>query len=380
MADTELLLHMDNLVDPVTYVDSSDDTKIITGKPDGNTPIQQDTVFKFTAATLFDGFAQYLELDNDGAFGLLGDYTIECWVYPLTDTQEQILWMHAEGSSKFFEFGLGSVGLRPYISIKSGGVTTISTTTNVLINEWTHIAVSKNGSTTRIYINGVIGVEDVSDFTPALYNDNPVIGKSAIQSNGYVDGYLEEYRLSQIARYGAENFTPAISPFSPEPEFPQHRDYCSVEEVLDVAQKYRTDLDDNNNYGAGAFSTLTAEMVEEIIHEAELWVDSVLRPRFDVREIEALDPFFPPAITTMCKLRAAIILLNRSSIVDPDNSQKKIAMILQNELNAEVSKIVNGTLFDINENLIVPITNPQLQVKPIYTDMGGHYDNGNRNY
>jgi hypothetical protein len=79
----------------------------------------------------------------------------------------------------------------------------------ILPNTWTHIAWAKDGSTIRLYINGVVVASG------AFTTSNNAVRDFSIGSH-YRTGaaaFVDEVRISNVARYGSNNFTPANSAF-----------------------------------------------------------------------------------------------------------------------------------------------------------------------
>jgi hypothetical protein len=90
--------------------------------------------------------------------------------------------------------------------------------TNILVNQWVHIAYVKIGTTAYLYINGVL---DTSITVPATlasddgFSANADYGTIGRYSGGqYYAGYIDEFRISKgIARW-TESFVPPNKPYS----------------------------------------------------------------------------------------------------------------------------------------------------------------------
>jgi len=84
----------------------------------------------------------------------------------------------------------------------AGSTTLFLSSTRISANVWTMISVEREGSVHRLYINGVLEASSSTANRP----DNGVF---AIGRNGFGDfnGYIDELRLSSVARYGGTSFT-----------------------------------------------------------------------------------------------------------------------------------------------------------------------------
>ena len=88
------------------------------------------------------------------------------------------------------------------------------------INEWQHLALVSNAGTLAIYYNGVSQTLNATslvkpDNTPGTgITINPKIGHGdTTKPQDEVMGYMDEFRISTVARYTAD-FTPDTTAFS----------------------------------------------------------------------------------------------------------------------------------------------------------------------
>lgn len=204
-----LLLHMDGANNSTTFTDKSYTPKTVTAF--GNAKISTAQSKFGGASAVFDGNGDYIEFDRgtDLQFGA-GDFTIEGWVN---------LSSLASYQSIFGGYDIGldvqnSTTLVVGYNATPGGfmsrtVSTISTGT------WYHWAMSKTSGTFRLFWNGVQA--GASAVAPAMNNTvvKWVIGKNATNnSSHYLNGYVDEVRVTKgLGRYTA-NFTPSASAFT----------------------------------------------------------------------------------------------------------------------------------------------------------------------
>ena len=143
--------------------------------------------------------------------------TFEAWVFPIAYSTGASTWMfspiHAKGAT-YFNFGVRNGAVRFYWF--DGGYKNVdSTSTNdVPLNTWTHVAVTISASTIKIYVNGVLNI------TSATYTGIATAGANQIEYIGvegnaptYFSGYISNYRLNSTVVYSAA-FTPSTTPLT----------------------------------------------------------------------------------------------------------------------------------------------------------------------
>ena len=208
-ANVSLLLHGDGTNGSTTIVDSSPTPKTVTAVGNAQISTAQS---KFGGSSLaFDGTGDYLSLplDNQISFGS-GEFTFEFWLFRNASSQSTILDTRAigenpDGQILFYVLSNGEVEvIVKGVTRLSGGSTTI--------NSWNHYALVRDSSNVVTgYINGVsVGTWSTSlNFT---LGSAPRIG-STVNNTFYLDGYIDDLRITKgVARY-TSNFTPPTAPF-----------------------------------------------------------------------------------------------------------------------------------------------------------------------
>ena len=168
----------------------------------------------------FDGTGDYLlPAPTPRATGVLpltlgtGDFTIEFWVYfaaGSTATRFLLDWRPASTEGVYpMIYTTAASAIAFYVSSLNrivGG--TVSATT------WTHIALCRSGSSTRLFLDGVQTGSTYTDTNNYLGPANrPVIGASGLSLGGSaLNGYIDDLRITKFARYTA-NFTPPTAAF-----------------------------------------------------------------------------------------------------------------------------------------------------------------------
>ena len=91
----------------------------------------------------------------------------------------------------------------------AGSTTLFISDTRVSANVWTMITVEREGNVHRLYINGTL--EESSSTSNRPDNGTFTVGKNGF---GDFDGYIDEVRLSSVARYEGTSFTEPTSEFT----------------------------------------------------------------------------------------------------------------------------------------------------------------------
>jgi hypothetical protein len=169
------------------------------------------TVVKYGNTSMyFDGSGDYLKT-NATPIGS-GDFTVEFWVYPLQRTNNSFpgLFDCRSSGSDTSGFGLyfegGGLGA---LILRIGGSNNTISSSLVPIGSWTHIAVSRQSGTLKLYINGtsVVSVSNTTDYSRTVH----YLGSTFDVYTANV--YMNDFRVTKgVGRYTA-NFTPPAGAF-----------------------------------------------------------------------------------------------------------------------------------------------------------------------
>ena len=153
------------------------------------------------------GASAYVTASSSADFGYnSGNYTIEAWVYPTsTSTTNQIIvdqrWSSASDIAPILYL---SSSLHLFYSIGTSVV--ISGATPLTLNNWHHIAVARNGTSTKLYLNGnQVG----STYTGSEnFVATPLtIGTRYNAINSFA-GYIDDLKISKgVAKYTGSTYT-----------------------------------------------------------------------------------------------------------------------------------------------------------------------------
>lgn len=208
---TKLMMHMDGENDGTVFVDSSYEENVIS--PNGDAATKTDIKKFGSASGYFDGTDDYLTIPDsvDWNFGT-GNFTIDFWIY---NTNIPSAWQTFIGqyddTAGCFALYTGNGIATPKVSFalwySSWADYKLVQSDTYNMNEWTHIAVIREDTTTfKLYINGVLS--DTESVPADLVVDNNIasglrIGHQQTGPAGYgFIGYSDEFRISKgIARW-----------------------------------------------------------------------------------------------------------------------------------------------------------------------------------
>ena len=203
-----------------TFLDSSTNNFTITRN--GNTTQGTFAPYGSNWSNYFDGNGDFLSIADNAAFTLgSGDWTIEAWVFTgASATQKVVVGQIDSGgnvSSLSFQLDMSSTDY-PRIIIASGTTTYIATSSSTLPkNQWVHLAGVRDGSTMRIYVNGVqTGTQSVTGVTINDSSSNVGIGRHGEYAGLDWNGYISNFRLVKgtCVYPSGTTFTPPTAPLT----------------------------------------------------------------------------------------------------------------------------------------------------------------------
>ena len=227
-ANTVLLIHANDYNGSTTFVDDGGQTiasrTAATLTANGNAQVSTAQSKFGGSSYLGDGSGDFIStpfrLDYDIARS--NNFTVECWIRPNTPSSYMgivnnmtynttIGWgvYMASGQINFLDAS------QNYTNLVTSGITFSA-------NTWYHIALVRSGSNLNIYVDGVSRAS-INNYTSKNVTSGPLrIGEVIdVQGGGYAqpssgyqfNGYIDEFRISNVARYTG-TFTPSTSAFT----------------------------------------------------------------------------------------------------------------------------------------------------------------------
>lgn len=213
-SSVSLLLHMDGSNNSTTFTDNSSNAFTVSRFGDAKISTAQS---KFGGASgLFDGTGDYLTCPSaSGAFNFgSGNFTIEVWVRVANITGvKSVATVWPSDANASWRFLISDAGV--FLGWKTTtGSTVLSGSGAVLsANTWAHLAIVRNGGTLTIYKDGVSVKTDTISGSIANASSTLSIGRNEDANTWFMNGYMDDLRITKgVARYTA-NFTPPTAPF-----------------------------------------------------------------------------------------------------------------------------------------------------------------------
>ena len=163
-----------------------------------------------TASLLLDGTGDYASITSQADFGFgTGDFTVEGWMYldatsgvqTLTDFRAGVdtdtaIWIYADGADA---------------KVNVGNSTVITGTTALSATTWHHIALTRSGTDTKLFVDGTqVGstYTDSNDYG----NTKPIYIGAEHDTGGALDGNIDDLRVIKGTAVYTAGFTPTNLP------------------------------------------------------------------------------------------------------------------------------------------------------------------------
>ena len=206
--NTVALLHLDGSNNSTVITDSSNYNGTWTASGAAKLSTAQ---YKFGSASLTNNATttNYVQSNSSSNYTLgSGDFTVEFFVFfNIVNTTQT-----------FIDWRPGSEGAYPTIALLGGKIlwfhstsARITSGTSVSSTTWYHVAISRSGTSTKMFINGT---QEGSTYTDSTnYAGTTVALLTSGMGDFALNGYLDEIRISKQARY-TSNFTAPTQAFT----------------------------------------------------------------------------------------------------------------------------------------------------------------------
>jgi len=165
---------------------------------------QETGTLGFDGAVKFDGTGDYLSFADNSDFSFGGDFTVEAFVY-----QTAVSATHANiFSTENFDFKIRTNGRIRIYTTSSG----VDTTQTVRLNKWIHLALVRQGSTIKVYFDGV--GETVSETIASDGSSAAEVGRRVRNSAEEFSGFISNFRVIKGTALYTANFTAPTEPLT----------------------------------------------------------------------------------------------------------------------------------------------------------------------
>ena len=204
--DTLLLLHGEEILDSSIYSVGIQNYGVV----------PSETQKKFgTKSLYFDGNSK-LQILNNSIIPRNGDFTIDWWEYRTESVYGGAVFNQTNVSQGSYGLLLGhSGGKVSNLYVSSDGVrwnlSGYGGFGNQKLNSWVHLALVRKGAKFLCFRDGK-KVNQYDFNGTILVSQNPYIGMYDYLEGSYFAGYIDEFRISSVARWDTD-FTPSNSPY-----------------------------------------------------------------------------------------------------------------------------------------------------------------------
>lgn len=208
--ETRLLLNFNGTNGSTTFIDSS--AYNWTATPFATAQLSTAIKKNGSASLYLPVNHDYIQLPYQvGNFGAQ-DFCVEGWVYPVTKA----------GNGGIFQWNLNYAGFciqwnGTIVKLLVGNATTngwahnVNGTTTVQLNQWTHLAVTRQGQILRFFINGIL--EITINAATTIFPDTTTPFNIGGFGNNFGVGYYDTLRIVRGYAVYTTNFTPPPSEF-----------------------------------------------------------------------------------------------------------------------------------------------------------------------
>jgi hypothetical protein len=160
-----------------------------------------------TGSAYFDGTGDYIDIPSNVAFTLgTGNFTIEGWLY-----------LNSGTSGTLYDSRTGAATISPVIYLNAGVITYFVganriTGPTLIAGVWYHIAVTRNGTDTKMFVNGAQVGSTYTDTNDYLIG-GPKTG-AGYNNGNLLNGYISNLRVVKGTSVYNSIFTPPTSPLT----------------------------------------------------------------------------------------------------------------------------------------------------------------------
>jgi hypothetical protein len=177
-------------------------------------PVLKKRFKKFgESSAFFNGAVDYLSApDSDSWYFGDAPFTVELQVRANSYSANTTFISQVADSNNFWTLGYNTTNGFTFRALSSGveiANVTHSNTTGYTSNSFHHVAICRNGTSFNLYRDGVsLGSQTTSNVMPDINASLEISRQNVSSSYNYFNGFIDELRISHIARYSSNFVSP----------------------------------------------------------------------------------------------------------------------------------------------------------------------------
>lgn len=198
-----LLLHFEGSDGATSTTDSSASARTVTRS--GTAQIDTADYKWGTSSSLFDGAGDFWSVPDSSDWQFAGNFTLEAWIKIDSLSDSRHIMNHGTDANNQMRFSVRTTGSIVWDILSSGSplISVASASGVIVINTWYHVAIVRNGNVFTLYVNGasvatVTQSVSIPNFTASFKTGCGVDG-----STWPFSGWIDEVRVSNVARWTA---------------------------------------------------------------------------------------------------------------------------------------------------------------------------------
>ena len=166
----------------------------------------------------FDGTGDYLQIADSADFDMgTGDFTLECFVYSIDDSDYQGVFGSADYDDDAVLFQISDTGLLRFT--QPSGTINVTGTTDLQLGGWHHIVMCRSGTTLKGFVDGREEISETYSSSIDWGHSSNAIVIGAVDTTDYpgqyqYKGYISNLRLVKGTALYTSNFTPPTTPLT----------------------------------------------------------------------------------------------------------------------------------------------------------------------
>jgi hypothetical protein len=144
----------------------------------------------------FDGSNDYVNVGSAPELNITEDITLSSWIYPNSADNHSVMTWANDYSSFPFHHNIST----DYIRFNGNNAGNITSNTGVSLNQWNYVVVTVDGTTLRFFLNGVPDSGNPYSLSTATRTSGDGYMSLSRIGSQMLDGFLDEARISSIAR------------------------------------------------------------------------------------------------------------------------------------------------------------------------------------